>query len=259
VNTHTRIPPVKWAAELSHVREISLLGTADLIFWRNRLMEVDLLPAERDGQAQLLIIAADSTYRGVKFQELSFCVLVAPQQVETRQEAAYLLQAFNSRRSFAFAERVFFSTPYDHGEVRVSASLPASFQIVKHGEVVFRAEMEADASAPVREPLRHGADGWEGPIFLPATRREAGCDGKVFFARLRGDTQTFPFLPYRDAMTIKPTRGSEILQTLVDSHFVAKEWAIRADATHAKSKTYKRAEVPARLIYNIVANSDETA
>jgi len=39
-----------------------------------------------------------------------------------------------------------------------------------------------------------------------------------------------------------------VLQALVDSHFVAQEWIVRADARHAKSKTYKRSEVFAGLI-----------
>ena len=62
--------PVKWAAELEHVREVSLLGTADLAFWKDRLLTQDLLPIERDGQAQLLIVAADSKFKGIRFREL---------------------------------------------------------------------------------------------------------------------------------------------------------------------------------------------
>src|SRR5262249_6029773 len=159
-------------------------------------------PAESDGRAQVLITAADAKYMGVKFQELTFSVLALPQQQATQQKAAYLLRAFNSCRLFAFVERVFFSTPYYHGDVRVSASLPASIQLVKNGEVVFRAKMEADATVPVREPSRRGEDGWEGPIFLPESQGETGGQGKVFFARLHGYTQTFPFLPSGDALTI---------------------------------------------------------
>lgn len=114
--------PVKWAAEPAHVREVSLLGTADLAFWKDRLMKEDLLPAESDGQAQLLIVAADSKFMGVRFRERSFSVLVSRQEEGTRQDAAYLVRAFNSCRLFAFCERVFFATPYNHGDVRVSAS-----------------------------------------------------------------------------------------------------------------------------------------
>src|SRR5262252_5986485 len=82
---------VKWAAELAHVREVSLLGTADLAFWKDRLLKEELLPAESDGRAQLLIIAADAKYLGVRFRELSFSVLVSRPEEGARQDAAYLV------------------------------------------------------------------------------------------------------------------------------------------------------------------------
>jgi hypothetical protein len=235
--------PVKWAAELAHVREVSLRGTADLAFWKDRLMKEDLFPAESDGQAQLLIVAADLKYMGVRFRELSLSVLVSWLQEGTGQDAAYLVRAFNSCRLFAFCERVFFSTPYYHGDVGVSASFPASIHIVQKGEVVFRAEMGAGGSGPAREPSRCGEDGWEGPVFLPESRRGKGRQGNLFFARIRGQTQSYSFLAAKDSVTIRPSSDSEVLQALLDSHFVAKEWAVREDATHAKSKTYKRTEV----------------
>jgi hypothetical protein len=50
---------MKWAAELSHVREVSLLGTADGAFWTQRLRDEDLSLAHRDGKAQVMIVAAD--------------------------------------------------------------------------------------------------------------------------------------------------------------------------------------------------------
>src|SRR6476620_3923767 len=128
---------VKWAAELAHVQEVSLLGTADLAFWKDRLLKEDLLPAESGGQAQILIIASNLKYMGVRFRELSFSVLVSLPEAGIRQDAAYLVRAFNSCRPFAFCERVFFSTPYYHGDVQVSASLPASMRVVNKEEIVF--------------------------------------------------------------------------------------------------------------------------
>ena len=92
---------VKWAAELAHVREVSLVGTADLDFWKDRVLKEQLLPAESDSQAQLLIIAADSKYLGVRFRALSVSVVVSPPEEGTWQDAAYLVRAFNSCRLFA--------------------------------------------------------------------------------------------------------------------------------------------------------------
>lgn len=231
---------VKWAAELAHVKEVSLLGTADLDFWKDRLEKENLVPAESDGQAQVLVIAAEMKYMGVRFRELSFSALVSWPEEGVRQDAAYLVRALNSVRMFAFCERMFFSTPYYHGDVRLSASLPAYIHLVEKGEVLFRAEMGAGSTGPEREPSRHEEDGWEGPIFLPENRRGKGRPGKWFFARVRGDTRGYPFLSSQDTLAINPSPESEVLQAFVDSHFVATEWIIREDATHAKSKTYIR-------------------
>jgi hypothetical protein len=234
---------LKWAAELAHVQEVSLLGTADLGFWKDRLLKEELLPAESESRAQLLIIAADSKFMGVRFRELSFCVSVSRPGDGTRQDAAYLVRAFNSCRFFAFCERVLFSTPYYHGDVWLRASLPVSTHLVKKREVVFAAEMGADPSGLGREPSRSGEDGWDGPVFLPQGRRRGGRSGKVFVARLRDYTRRYAFLPGTDFVAIKPSPDREFLQALRDSHFVPKEWTIREDATHAKSKTYKRADL----------------
>jgi hypothetical protein len=234
---------VKWAAELAHVQEVSLLGTADLAFWKDLLLKEDLLSAAFGGQAQLLITAANAKYMGVRFRELSLSVVVSSPDGGTGQDAAYLVRAFNSCRFFAFCERVFFSTPYYHGDVRVSVSLPTSMHLVKKGEVVFAAQMGADPAGRGREPSRCGEDGWDGPVFLPEGRRRGGRQGKLFVARLRGYTQRYAFLAGTDSVAIRPLPDSEVLQALMDSHFVAKEWIIRADATHAKSKTYKRADL----------------
>jgi hypothetical protein len=124
----------------------------------------------------------------------------------------------------------------------VSACFPASIQLVRNGEVPFRAEMQSDATAPNREPSRCGEGGWEGPVYLPDNGRAKDRRGKLFFARIRGYTQTYPFLHPKDSVTIGPSRDRDVFQALIDSGFVAKEWGVRQDATHAKSKTYHRTD-----------------
>jgi hypothetical protein len=234
---------VRWAAELAHVREVSLLGTADLAFWKQCLRKELLLPAEKDGQAQLLIVATDSKYLGVRFRELSFSVLVRRDERGCRPDGAFLVHALNSCRLFAFCERVLFSTPYYYGDCRVATSFPATIQWVDGGEAAFRAEMRGDASGRRREPSRSGEGGWEGPVYLPTTGRGKGPEGRLFFARIRGRTLTYPFLNTEDSVSVRPSPGSPILQALMDSRFAGKEWAVRQDATHAKSKTYKRSDL----------------
>jgi hypothetical protein len=245
--------PVKWVAELAHVLEVSLLGTADLAFWKERLQAEKLCPAERDGQAQVLISAADAKYWGKRFREVSFSVLVSPPNASppsvsphselNQQNAAFLVGAYNSLRMFAFVERAFFSTPYNYGDVRVSAALPAFIHLVLNGKTLFRAEMAADGDGPRREPASHGEDGWQGPVFLPEKNRGKCRPGKLFFTRIRGQTSVYPLLLAQDLVAIEPSSESEVLQALQDSHFVLREWLVRPDAAHAKSKTYKRTDL----------------
>jgi hypothetical protein len=231
------LKPPKYVAELSHVREVSLLGSADLVFWQNTLQDEELILAEKDGRAQILVIAADSKYLGMRFREVSFSVLFDGYK-GNEIAGAYLLQAFNSNWFFAFCERTLFCTPYDHANIRVNCS-PASVQIIKAGKVVFRAEMIPYDSAPSREPMRLSNDGWEGPVLLPRRSRGGRRNGNLFFAKIRGVTRSYPFLPSEDSLLFGPSRGSdEIIQALIDSRFVCREWAVRENATHAKSKTY---------------------
>jgi hypothetical protein len=65
---------IKNAAVLHNVNEVSLLGAADLENWRRRLEPEQLEPVAHEGRAQLLIIAADAKFMGLRFRELSFSV-----------------------------------------------------------------------------------------------------------------------------------------------------------------------------------------
>jgi hypothetical protein len=239
---------IQWAAKVAHVGDVSLLGTADLAFWTERLRHEDLQLAAVDGRAQLMFLCADLKYMGVRFRELSCSVVIAPPQNCAWREAGYLLRAFNTARSFAFMERVFFSTPYYYGDVRLSTAIPASIQLVERGEVVFAAEMGA---APQRTPSRTGDECWEGPVFLPSRGRRSNGHEKLFVARVGGDTRRYPFDADRDSLIIRPAPENELFESLRDSHFTATEWLVRDDAHHAKSKTYTRA----RLLGDMLSSS----
>lgn len=151
------------------------------------------------------------------------------------------MQAFNSRRFFAFWERNVFGTPYVFGEVQVSASSPASVQLTRNRELLFGAAMGAGAAppAPGSSPYQNG---WEGPVFLPRRGRR---DGRLFFAQIRGVSQPVAFDPSRDALELRPSRELPVLQELIDSRFTATHWLVRQDAVHAKSKTYPRSQLDA--------------
>src|SRR3712207_6249655 len=114
--------PVKFVAELDQVREVSLLGTANLDYWEDRLRVQDLAPARAGGRARVLIIAASAKFKGLAFREVSFCVLAHRPGEPTSTEASYLIRAFNSSRLLAFFERALFATPYVHGDIRTSTA-----------------------------------------------------------------------------------------------------------------------------------------
>lgn len=222
---------VKYVATLPHVREVSIVGTADLGFWADRLRSEGLAPLESDGRARILIIAADSRFLNVSFQELSISIFLSP-------GGAFLTQAFNSRRSFAFCEYRLFGTPYAFGKVHVSATLPASVRLTHQQELLFRAEMGSGIVPPESPPHQ---DGWDGPIFLPS-RREGEGSSRLFFAKIHGATQPAVFQPSRDVLEIRPSRKFPVFQALIDSRFEATEWLVRQDAMHMKSKTYPISE-----------------
>jgi hypothetical protein len=244
LDTSGQSPKVRYVADVSHVRETSLLGTADAPYWRQRLRGEALAPAECDGNAQILIVAADMKFMGLRFQELSVSVLVRRHEGGDATEGSFLLRAFNSRRLFAFCERFFFSTPYYFGDVSVS-TFPPSMQLSGGGEALFRAEMRTDGGAP-RWPSRSGEGGWAGPVYLPGAENDKAQQGKWFFAKLGGETRAYPYLSGEDLVTIRPTEEDGVLRALSDSHFAGKEWIVREDARHAKSKTYRRSEMASR-------------
>lgn len=229
--------PVKWAAHLTRVREVSLRGTADLEYWTSRLAPERLQPEAVNGRAQLMILGADSKFHGVPFREISISVIV--KKLPAWPDAAFLTSAYNSCRFFAFCERVFFSTPYRHAEVWVSSTSPVSLGVTIRGKAVFLAEMDRDALSR-RDPDFCGDQTWDGPIFLPTVARSG--EGKLFLGLLNGHTRTFPYVPSEDRFTFDPEASDELLRPLADSNYLPQRWSIRENAEHSKSKTYRRSQ-----------------
>jgi len=229
---------IRYIAELAHVREVSLLGTADLGFWKSRLSAEELAPVDRDGKAQILIVAATMRYMAVRFTEVSFSVLLSGVKDAPEEGGAFLVQAFNSFRPFAFVERALFATPYQHAECRLSVVAPISVEIVQRGEPLFRAVMSQTTSATAR-PAHNDDNGWEGPIFLPRNRRR-GRKGRMFFASVRGRGSTYAFTRAGDTLSLTSSPVPKVFQLLRDSEFAPTQWIVREDARHGKSKTYQR-------------------
>ena len=212
---------IDYISTITDVREVSLAGTADLDYWRAELRGAGLDPYDADGRAALLLSAIEAKFRGILFRELSISVRVGG------GDEAYLAHAFNSSRMLAFAERVFFQTPYQLAGLTVSERVPAHMAVSSGGRTWFSARMAA-AATPARyeEPL------WEGAIYLP------GGD-KVFYARLSGAADVYPFAA-QDEIAIQPHSEAPIFSQLIASDFAGREWMVRRGAVHARSRTYPR-------------------
>lgn len=235
--------PITYYVEIVPVREVSLLGNADLIFWQERLQQQNLAPTVRNGRAQVLICAVDSKFNGMRFRELSISIVVESTTARFEKGGVFLVQAFNSSRFFAFVERNWFHTPYVHAGLHVDCRIPAACSVSQGGGVIFGAQMSADRNPGERVPLRSGDECWEGPIFLP--RRRPSAADRLFFGRLRGQTQSYAFDPSGDRVMLDASCEIPVIQALIGSNFSSNEWQIRENAIHAKSKTTTR-EPPAR-------------
>lgn len=232
------IRPIRYHVEIGPVREVSLLGTADLAFWRARLGEEGLQPIDSAGKAQVLIVGVDARFKGIAFRELSISVLARELDNDSPHSGALLVQAFNSIRFFAFVERAFFHTPYLPAQLVVDAKKPAGLQVAWQHSEVLRTQMAPQTSHP-RQPASDTESGWRGAIYLPSPAGTAADRRRLFFGKLIGRTQTYPFAA-DDVIEIRPNRDIPILQCLVDSQFTPSEWQIRPAATHGKSKTIRR-------------------
>ena len=219
---------LKYAAFVEHVKEVTLYGTADLDFWTKQLAAEGLRPSNNHGQAEVLIGATDLKWRGFRFNEFTVSIRTQPDRETTTPPGFYLPQAFNSSRLFAFSERALFKTPYAYGAVKVVDRLPVAMKVSFDQAVAFNARMAA--SIPC---LRHEEEWFEGPVYLPSGQR-------LFYARLGGLTETYPFVPSVDSIEIHLQPRFEVFQWLSASGFTPIEWRIRHAATHAKSKTYTR-------------------
>ena len=180
---------VRWTAQLSDVREVSLLGSADLGFWQKRLADEELTPANREGRATIAIVSAAGKFAGIRFRELSVSVVVASAADAAELASYFLVCAFNSNQFFAFCERVFFSTPYDYANVSVVHPVPTEISVARHGRTLFRASMQRTDVSTTRRPAQEREESWMARIMLPSNGGPAGGRSKMLFADLWDGTR----------------------------------------------------------------------
>lgn len=229
--------PRKFDVIVSPVREVSLLGRADLRYWQERLKVHRLHPTEVDGRAEMMLSSCEARFRGVRFREFLAAVFVTAKPGRRDRDGVLLLRAFNSLRFFAWVERTMFRTPYYPGRVSLSPEFPAFMRLGDEATPIVEVAMSAanDRTLPAASP-----DGWEGPIFLPDLNDDAVESARLFYGSLTGDTHTMSFDPIRDVFRLGNSQSDPVVSPLVESGFEPHEWILRAAGRHGKSKTIRR-------------------
>ncbi len=226
--------PVKYIAVVKGAREVTLIGAADYDYWANRLLPDNLQPESRNGRAEIGLSAVQLKWMGISFREFSVSIAVRD-RVEPSIDGIYLDSAFSTSRMFAFIEKHHFRTPYCHSNIDVSVQDPWSLQLFDGDNSVIKSERHSAGD------VERCDETWEVRIFLPNGERGSKPSNKLFFAKLSGATQVARFSASSDSLALKPSNQHAVVQSLVDSGFTGREWRVRSNATHARSKTYRRA------------------
>ncbi|GAB4544981.1 MAG: hypothetical protein OHK0023_02570 [Anaerolineae bacterium] len=221
------MPPtstVNYVTVIEPVLEVTLIGTAEYARWRDLLNDEGLAVDSTPTQANILISAVDSKFRGIRFQEVSVSVMVG--------DARYFLaHAYNSIAWFALAERVLFRTPYYQGTITVNA---------QHIRLSRGQAALLDAKLPTNAPhISAGERRDEFLIHLPKKLRRQPNQPHYFHARLEGHATVFA--ADNRLVQITPTADERIWQLIKASRFQVDQWLVRATARHSKSKTYTEA------------------
>lgn len=222
--------PLKYIAELQAVRELGLVGSADPQWWCEHLEPEGLEPVLEEEAAQVVLTGLTSSYWGIAFVDVSVAI-PARSKLDGRT-GYYFPCAANASSLFAFFEKHWFKTPYEH-RTDLVAEFGESHRIgIGRGE---GAEVFAELGAGAEESAPREDFAVEVPLFLP-TRRSR--DPKRWFGvRLLGNTRFFTFEEGRDRFHLAPSARGPIPAILRSSSFQPRTWHLRLDASHARSKT----------------------
>ena len=196
-------------------------------------------PTNRNGQAELAIFATAARFMGIPFRELPIGIFVSREQDGSERDGMFLIHAFNSSRFFAFVERTFFHTPYYPGDIHVSIEPPVAIRLTANRRDVLQLEMRPDTAHALQTASHASSDIWEGPIFLPTDPTRKNAPRRLFYGRLQGTTRSHA-CSANDIVSIRPAAEAPVFAWLLESGFTGREWTIRENATHAKSKTVAR-------------------
>lgn len=86
----------KFVAEIKDVRELRLIGNANLDVWNGRLAGKSFQAFTGGGCAEITIAATELVWKGFRFNELTISLAIAAKDNSQRQIGYLLLHAFNS-------------------------------------------------------------------------------------------------------------------------------------------------------------------
>ncbi len=226
--------PRRYPVEIRAVRELMVLGRADLDFWRRRLEPEALTPFAAEGAAQIVWTALSARWLGYRFRECSLSVAVSAAPDGATADGFLLLQAYNDSAAFAWVERTFFKTPYDPARIDVRVDAPWRLDVRRGDRPVIRVQ-GGEVAAP---PLAVSATDWEGPIFLAG--RTARLPGRFFFARFTGAAHQAVFDAGVDEFGLGDAAQTSAISDLQSSGFEPRIWQIRTAAVHGRTETFDR-------------------
>ncbi|NTU62652.1 MAG: hypothetical protein HGB05_04450 [Chloroflexi bacterium] len=201
----------KFIVEVQHVKEVTLAAEADLAYWQVRLQNERVFPFNQQGKAALVISATELHSMGRRTREVTIGLIVSERPSADTPDALYLMQAFNSLRSFAWIERTFFATPYDLSRIQVDEHVPVKVRLEDRAGLILNLQMKTNnAPATLRDEM------WQGKIYLPQAE-------KYFVAKLGGRTEDYPFLPDADTLQVFARNEHPVFQWLLESNLVGKE------------------------------------
>lgn len=226
---------MKYVAEIKHAREVTLLGTADVEPWKAALVRVGLAPYQSEGRAEMFVSVAAGKW-GIAFREVAIAVAVSRDPDGNRLDGYYSACAFHSSRLFAWIERTFFKCSHEYATIDLHEETPASIEVREGSDLLIHAVM-----GDKREASRVEDVCVEIPVFLPDRTRNGTGRRNYFHARIEGTTLFYPYDATSDFFTIGDRADDCALGLVAGCGFAGREWVVRRDATHARTKTASEA------------------
>lgn len=225
--------PTRYPVAIRDVREVMVVGRADLSYWRERLKREALCLRVVDGQAEIALTATSAFWFGMAFRELTVSVSISRNPDGSTHDGFFLVQAYNNRSSFAWVERAMFKTPYDAGGIDLTTGSACGLTL-RRGDTR-SLELRRGAGRDLGSEMELD---WEGPILVPG--RKEGEPGQFFRARLAGCGRQAPFVPSEDSMLVEANGTAGVVRQLSESHFAPGLWQVREAAVHARTSSFDR-------------------